>query len=67
MSDDIMVVMDMRVETESNGAYAVVGAIGVINVRDTRRPGREPAMVAAYWLIGRHIPEFEQSGRGYRE
>lgn len=46
-----------RVEATPNGAYqSLVGGIaGVIDVNAT--------MTAAYWLIGRHIVEFEQGGR----
>ena len=55
-----------RVEAESNGAYqSLVGGItGVIDA--TRRNAVRSvnaAMTAAYWLIGRHIVEFEQGGR----
>ena len=50
-----------------NGAYQslVGGVAGVIeDARRTAALSVHAAMTAAYWLIGRHIVEFEQSGKG---
>ena len=55
-----------RVEAEPNGAYqSLVGGIaGVIDAaRRNAVRSVNAAMTAAYWLIGRHIVEFEQGGR----
>ena len=58
--------MDRPVEAASNGAYqALVGGIASV-IDDARRAATRSvnaAMTAAYWLIGRHIVEFEQGGR----
>ena len=66
MSKSAVKTMDKPVDAAPNGAYrALVGGIaGVID--DARRAASRSvnaAMTAAYWLIGRHILEFEQGGR----
>lgn len=66
MSEGAVETTDRRVEVASNGAYrSLVGGIaGLIN--DARRAAARSvnaAMTAAYWLIGRHMVEFEQGGR----
>ena len=55
-----------RVEATPNGAYRslVCGIVGLINdARRTAARSVNAAMTAAYWLIGRHIVEFEQGGK----
>ena len=56
--------------TAPNGAYQslVGGVAGVIeDARRTVALSVNAAMTAAYWLIGRHIVEFEQGGKGHSD
>ena len=66
MSKSALKAVDRPVEVASNGAYqALVGGIASV-IDDARRAASRSvnaAMTAAYWLIGRHIVEFEQGGR----
>ena len=66
MSKSAVKTMDRPVEAASNGAYqALVGGIASV-IDEARRAATRSvnaAMTAAYWLIGRHILEFEQGGR----
>ena len=66
MTEAAVAAANVDVEAAPNAAYhSLVGGIaGVIN--DARRAASRSvnaAMTAAYWLIGRHIVEFEQGGR----
>lgn len=62
--------VDERKEAATNGAYrSLVGDIAAI-INDARCMAVRSvnaAMTAAYWLIGRHIVEFEQGGKGRGE
>ena len=66
MSKSAVKTMDRPVEAASNGAYqALVGGIASV-IDEARRAATRSvnaAMTAAYWLIGRHIVEFEQGGK----
>ena len=62
MSEGAVEAADKSVEAAPNGAYqALVGWVASI-IDDARRAAvrsANAAMTAAYWLIGRHIVEFE--------
>ena len=66
MSEGAVKTADKSVEATTNGAYqALVGSIADV-IDDARRTAVRSvnvAMTAGYWLIGRHIVEFEQGGK----
>lgn len=66
MSEGAVKTADKAVVAAPNGAYqALVGGIADV-IDDARRAAARSvnaAMTAAYWLVGRHIVEFEQGGK----
>ena len=66
MSEGAVKAVNEPVEATTNGAYqALVGGIADV-IDDARRAAVRSvntAMTAAYWLVGRHIVEFEQGGK----
>lgn len=66
MSEGAVKAVNEPVEATTNGAYeALVGGIADV-IDDARRAAARSvntAMTAAYWLVGRHIVEFEQGGK----
>lgn len=66
MTETAVAAANVDVEAAPNAAYhSLVGGIASV-INDARRAAARSvnaAMTAAYWLIGRHIVEFEQGGR----
>ena len=66
MTEAAVAAANVDVEAAPNAAYrSLVGGIASV-INDTRRAAARSvnaAMTAAYWLIGRHIVEFEQGGQ----
>ena len=66
MSEGAVKAVNEPVEITTNGSYqALVGGIADV-IDDAKRAAVRSvntAMTAAYWLVGRHIVEFEQGGK----